>query len=224
MTNPALDSEHPVHHSHQSFGEVFDEYKQLVIGELGSDKFGVYVSCFCESGDLLSQWRAYGSDHGYAIEIEADALPDAAQRLPMLGAAADLVQVRYGERAAADVVEGALRKVWGDTNLGHYGVHAHFMALQLTAMLATIKHPGFQEEREWRLVAALEGEEERVQFRATPMAIVPYVEVPLPRDAIRSIRVGPGRHVDVRANGVRRLLASIGSDADVLVSTVPLRT
>jgi hypothetical protein len=27
----------------------------------------VYVACFCEEGDLLSQWRAYGPSGGYAI-------------------------------------------------------------------------------------------------------------------------------------------------------------
>ena len=118
-----------------------------------------------------------------------------------------------------------MRDVSEDTNLGHPGVHAHHMALRLTAMLAGVKHPGFQEEREWRVVAAFEWEEpEFVKFRSTPMAIVPYVEVLLPKAAIVSIRVGPGRHVDVREAGVRRLLRKLESDVPVLHSEVPLRT
>lgn len=137
----------------------------------------------------------------------------------------ELTQVRYGRDAAADVVATAMREMAMDTNLGHLGVHAHFMALQLTAMLAHIKHPGFHEEREWRMVAAFEWESPKLtNFRSTPMAIVPYIEIPLPKEAIVAIRVGPGRHVDVREAGVRRLLRTLDCDVPVLHSEVPLRT
>jgi hypothetical protein len=43
------------------------------------------------------------------------------------------------------------------------------------------------------------------------MAIVPYIELPLERDAIVSVRVGPGNNVDVREAGVRRLLKTWGA-------------
>jgi hypothetical protein len=221
--NPALQPGHHLHHVAQSFGEDFARYKTLVAEELDSLHFPVYVTCFCESGDLLSQWRAYGSDHGYAIEVKADALKTAAQQIagyvPL-----SLMQVRYGRDAATDVVSTAMQEMSKDTNLGHWGVHAHYMALRLTALLAGVKHPGFQEEREWRVVAAFEEDPKFVEFRSTPMAIVPYIEIPLPMDAIVTIRVGPGRHVDVREAGVRRLLRKVGCNAPVEHSEVPLRT
>jgi hypothetical protein len=56
------------------------------------------------------------------------------------------------------------------------------------------------------------------------MAIVPYIEIAFPHDSIVSVRVGPGRHVEVRQQGVQRLLRSLGYDAEVLRSDVPLRT
>jgi hypothetical protein len=221
----ALPPGHPAHDDPQSFEMEFTGYKELVAKDLLSPDFPVYVTCFCESGDLLSQWRAYGSDHGYAIEVKADALKTAVQQIPGEPPEASLMQVGYGQDAAADVVSTAMRDLSKDTNLGHYGVHAHYMALHLTAMLAGVKHPGFQEEREWRVVAAFEWEmAEEVKFRSTPMAIVPYIEVPLRQDAIVSIRVGPGRHVDVREAGVRRLLRTVDRDVPVLHSEVPLRT
>jgi len=55
------------------------------------------------------------------------------------------------------------------------------------------------------------------------MAIVPYIEVQLPSDAIVTVRVGPGNSTDVREAGVRRLLKSFSSSATVLRSDVPLR-
>ena len=61
-------------------GEVFDDLKPselmrkiltIVTDNPQSRGFDVYTSCFCESGDLLSQWRAYaGHGTGYAIEFD----------------------------------------------------------------------------------------------------------------------------------------------------------
>src|SRR5215211_7755183 len=36
-----------------------------------SSTYHIYATCFCEDGDLLSQWRAYGGDGGYAIGFRA---------------------------------------------------------------------------------------------------------------------------------------------------------
>jgi hypothetical protein len=188
-------------------------------------------ACFCESGDLLSQWRGYGMDHGYAVELSADALREALARIPTYPDATGLFQVRYGYDAADSVVESALQVVAG-FNLNHPGVKAHYSALAVSSMLAQLKHPGFAEEHEWRAVVGLEiydeswgvGDREPTSFRSTPRAIVPYVELPLELGAITSIRVGPGENADVREAGVRRLLKALGSNATVTRSEVPLRT
>src|SRR6266540_4888350 len=81
VDNPTLQPGHFLHDVARSFGEEFAGYKELVSKDLLSPNFPVYVTCFCESGDLLSQWRAYGSDHGYAIEVKADALVTAVQQI-----------------------------------------------------------------------------------------------------------------------------------------------
>jgi Protein of unknown function (DUF2971) len=181
-------------------------------------------------GDLLSQWRGYGKEHGYVVELRIDALHDALTRIPAYPAATGLFQVRYGHAAADSVVKSALQEV-STFNLNHPGVKARYSALALSSMLAQIKHPGLAEEHEWRVVVGLqildESENARDRqptlFRSTPRAIVPYIKVPLGRDAIASIRVGPGENTDVREAGVRRLLKALGSNAAVTHSEVPLR-
>jgi hypothetical protein len=179
--NPALQPGHPLHDVAEDFAETFVGYKELVAKELNSPDFAVYVTCFCESGDLLSQWRAYGSDHGYAIEVKADALKTAVQQLAGYSQGMSLMQVRYGREAAADVVAAAMRGISEDTNLGHVGVHAHYMALRLTAMLAGVKDPGFQEEREWRVVAAFEWEAPDEKFDRRQWPSCPTSKLPCPR-------------------------------------------
>jgi hypothetical protein len=232
MKNPVLDPAHFAYEMGEGAVETFARYQGYVLDALNSAEFGVYVACFCQSGDLLSQWRGYGTDHGYAIELKTDALTTALGGFSTYPPAKGLAQVRYGSDAAADVVSRAVEGV-GDFNLNHPGVKAEYKALHLAALLATIKHPGFREEKEWRLFAAFERYQqgpmvdpvshEPTRFRSTPMAIVPYIEVQLPSDAIVTVRVGPGNSTDVREAGVRRLLKSLGSNATVLRSDVPLR-
>jgi hypothetical protein len=203
---------------------TFGPYKALLRDELAARRNPVYVSCFCEAGDLLSQWRAYGGDHGYAIELEASRLTEAFVGdwvAPWSG----LHRVRYGAEQASDLVAEAMGLVMLDTNLGHYGVHAHYMALQLSARVAAIKQGGFDVEREWRLVVAEEDRHEETEFRANKWAVVPYINVRCPLDAIVSVRVGPGEHATVRKQGVERLLTSLGlSTSMAKLSELLLRT
>lgn len=229
MENPVTRPEHQAHKHGEPAVETFARYQEFVLDELKDSEFGVYVTCFCESGDLLSQWRGYGKDHGYAIEITKDALHNAVSEIPTYPPASGLFKVSYGLEAARSVVENAVQQV-ADFNLNHPGVKAHYSALAVSSMLAQAKHPGFSEEREWRLVVGLEVLEESILggkptlYRPTPMAIVPYLEIPLPRESIISIRVGPGDNSEVRAGGLRRLLKTLGSHATVTYSEVPLRS
>jgi hypothetical protein len=103
----------------------------------------------------------------------------------------------------------------------------------VAARLATVKHPAFAEEREWRLLTVFhdrygEGHglhsDPEASFRPSPMAIVPYIEVPLTLGSIVSIRVGPGGSAGVREKGVRRFLRALRSNASVLQADVPLRS
>jgi hypothetical protein len=50
-----------------------------------------YLVCFCKSGDLLSQWRGYGTSGGYALGLNDDALAGLSKDRVML------VSVSYDE-------------------------------------------------------------------------------------------------------------------------------
>lgn len=225
IASPAEDPAHFLHEHRADFARIFDQYKDLVGRELSARKFPVYVACFCESPDLLSQWRAYGAEHAYAIEFDRELLEKAIQNIAGYDRGKRLSQIVYGRAAATSLLASAVRDIQADTNLGHLGVHAHYMALNLTATIAAIKHPGFSEEREWRAIVALEREEPaQVRFRASPHAILPYIEIPFGLEAIVGVRIGPGRHAELRRQGLQRLLRAVGSAAQVSASDVPLRT
>jgi len=231
MESPTRNPSHWAYEHGDAAHETFDRYRELTLEELANDPFGVYVTCFCEEGDLLSQWRAYGSEHGYAVEINVRAIQQAVRNLLLAPpTAGGVVNVRYGPDAAVAAATDAVAAV-EEFNLNHPGVKAHYKALELATILATVKHPGFSEEREWRLFAGFEahhlqgpGSPTPMQFRATGMALVPYISIDLPRESFISIRVGPGDSPEVRAAGVRRLLTHYGMTAEVVASEVPYRT
>jgi hypothetical protein len=234
MENPVRDPGHFAHKYGDPAIETFSRYQAMVLDELPTPEVGVYVTCFCELGDMLSQWRGYGKDHGYALEITTAGLERALEEsaIPRYARATGLFKVQYGREAAASIVESAVQEVAG-FNLNHPGVKAHHAADVLNSLLAQVKHPGFSEEQEWRLVVGVDILDETrhpiavgepTLYRSTPMAIVPYIELPLDRDSIVSVRVGPGGNVAVRETGVQRLLKNLGCTASVTRSDVPLRS
>ena len=94
---------------------------------------------------------------------------------------------------------------------GHSGEQRQVLAqghtelqFNLLRIAPLLKHEGFSEEREWRLVLPIEAirlpSRHPFQFRATPNTLVPYIAYPLNKEnqegpiTCRSVIVGPGGH------------------------------
>ena len=201
----------------------------------------VYVACFCEHSDLLSQWRGYGSSGGYAIGFRSEHLPVPAPTLaevPLIGTdgqvtrvldssqppESSLIQVRYGKSAITPMIDQVLKEI-AQRPRGHPGSAGWAEAVLLAVpALAGIKHEAFAEEHEWRLLTAEVGTRP-TGFRVTPLGLVPYIELPLNlHEALHEIVVGPGNHSDVRMLGVARLLQHLGlPDVPIRSSSAPYR-
>jgi hypothetical protein len=224
MPSPASDPQHPQHNVQESFGRDFEEYRSALLRDLDRMVFPVYVACFCEKDDLLSQWRGYGADQGYAVEFVGGLGAIPAAQPPDGPAEVRLEKVAYGDAAIEQTVQTAIRAIELDRSIGHPGPHAHSMALELSVLMATAKHPGFSEEQEWRLIVAdaFRGTMD-VQFRVGTNSLIPYVAIPICPRSIVGIRVGPGRHQKLRAEGIRRLAEERELEVDVSLSQIPFR-
>lgn len=230
MSSPTLREDHWAHELGERAVLTFEKYKGFVLDGVAAGNLGVYVVCFCESGDLLSQWRGYGKNEGYVIEFRADALQEGHKDIGAYPEATGLFPVGYGEEAVNDGVTRAIAAV-ELFNLNHPGVKASYKALTVAAILATIKHPGFSEEQEWRLITAfqdIQGEgfglhSIPTKFRPSAAGFSPYIELSIPMDAVVSVRVGPGDRAEIREAAVRRFLKSVKSKAAVLPATIPFR-
>jgi hypothetical protein len=205
----------------------------------------VYVSCFCESGDLLSQWRGYGERGRYALGYSSESLSRITKgRLA-------LVKVNYSQRDHEQHIRDLVSR-WRtqlenaplqDEDDRSRWIGELIFAEAFTALAVGFKDPAFAEEREWRLVyryssrSTSEGAQLDdglgLQFDVVVRGnlLVPYVTLGAPdgeagRLPPSRIVVGPTRDPVLAGYAVERSLKLLGYPSNsvrVDHSAVPLR-
>jgi hypothetical protein len=205
----------------------------------------VYVACFCGKDDLLSQWRGYpGAGGGYAIGFNTASL---------VQAGGVLRQVVYHRETQHQMLQGLLKPAC-ETIKGLAEPAATLsdkeFARAVQPLLAPLamsflecsfcfKHPGFDEEAEWRLIYVAMRERslplsertrqfwpavglpvpstEGLRMRPTATGLVPYIERHLARPgrtgetpAIRDVVVGPTAHRKLAREATAQLLGREG--------------
>lgn len=204
--------------------------------------YRVFVACFCESGDLLSQWRGYaeeggGYSVGFTFSNDCQIRTESGHTYKP-----NLRKVLYNrdqqERLVEDYLEGVC-EAWRQHETGSESdLHRRAASLALHLMntlmdwIVSFKHPGFEEENEWRLVRMLKGMKEaepHVKFRPSDGLLVPYVEAPLLKREegdggetvhyfpLSEIHYGPTLPSD-RANlSIQSLLSTAGRQGDAKI-------
>ncbi len=201
-----------------------------------SRRVDAFSVSFCEDGDLLSQWRAYGSfGAGYAIGFDLRNAPHL-----QIGRA---IKVEYDfahlEPLALDLlsiyVEASekWRSVINDMCREDGGYALRWLSLGF-------KDRGYHEEKETRVLVSpndreddLFREEAPLRFRARGPDVVPYIPMllqplrdgfPAPKLPIRSIVTGPGVDYQRNRSSLEQLLRYLGyHGVDIGRSVIPFR-
>ncbi|MFD0034910.1 DUF2971 domain-containing protein [Streptomyces sp. NPDC127172] len=161
---------------------------------LPSTPLHVYVACFCEEGDLLSQWRGYGGAGGYSVGFNRGALRGVTEG----HSRGEFMKICYDFR---DAVEFFASEFFPEYL--HRGITLMDDYLKPLTM---IKNPAFREEREWRIMVPREEILDDVKFRAGPIGVTPYIEIQFAPEAVSDVIVGPGNSSNERMSGIRQLL------------------
>ena len=213
--------------------EMLDQLK-------GIESINVCVVSFTTARDQLSQWRAYGGSHGYALGFRPASLTRAEWlRFQLMrceycaeeqkAIVEDLVKGRLRlERrvSAGEQVDAARRKHQFIDPLDSIGE-------SILKIAPALKHESFREEQEWRLVSRPISAS-CLKFRPGSSTLVPYCECQLsgedPEGAkveavLEEIVVGPCPDMDQAVSAVQQLLYSRSlKDCRVSRSSIPYRT
>lgn len=212
------------------FGQLYSRLDG-VLESLALRHDAFVFSMSADSGDVLSQWRAYSrSGNAYAIGFDSEALMKAAPR------GSHLSSCQYEEPRQRELVglllddtEGALN---ADVIAGKTEEEALLRALAVFAIgfvlvAPLLKHRSFREEKEWRLtLPVISAWDQGVEFRDAGTLLVPYCNIHLPAEKlpINEVVVGPTPHPDLEARAVSALLTVAGlPGARVRKSEIPYR-
>jgi hypothetical protein len=202
---------------------------QTLFTHTNSTHSPICVICFCERGDLLSQWRGYAGDgYGYSLAFSPSKLEIIRGNWFLLGKCIyDLeLQKEIVNESLEYILAGKPRPIHAEQNNGQT------LPKELTAFSdiwpvftygAFFKHPSFQEEQEWRLVSTTPYPP---LFRKGKSMIIPYTPLRIncvPNDGIDHVFVGPCPHMQLSVRSVSDMLILKGFYVGVHPSSIPFR-
>jgi hypothetical protein len=209
---------------------IITELKRPVRGALGW-----FVACFTEDGDDLSQWRGYGGgEGGYSIEFDSIHLRGMSHQQQVFLGKIEYDEVKQNaffddllKQTISFFLDGIekqrapTREDWANDFLACWSWHVALFA-------PMIKHPKFKEEREWRLLYPFNDEAiPRMRYLQRSSMLTKHVPIRLmmqdekPRLPLKSVIVGPCRHVDISKISVGDLLRTYEYAVSVFATKIP---
>lgn len=175
------------------------------------DNQEIYVACFCEKGDLLSQWKGYSRfGDGYAIGFPTSQLSKYQRKSPYFHI--KFLPVIYDKNRQVEIVKTECHYIleYVETILNDFSSSKDFEPKQFQDRLLTtagqclgdyliyesirFKAKAFEEEHEWRAVYVStpplndwEEMEKHLKFRVAGSHIVPYVELDVAPSAQKEV-------------------------------------
>lgn len=193
----------------------------------------VYICCFCEKDNLLSQWRGY-AENGGGIGIEFDhqgftpfSGPDSLHGLMRLW------KVFYDPVQQEKIVRNCID--YPNWPQASEAGRIRYIVDALQFFMPTFKNADFREEQERRLIfTPIPGAPIRPKLRSRRGLLVPYYSLRelagVPAGAagfrlpIKSVLIGPGPHRALNVESARMLLDNNGyAGVAVDASTTPYR-
>ncbi len=201
----------------------------------GLNDINIFATCFCEDGDLLSQWRGYAeAGGGSAIGFDSHALEELASpnRFTLGKCIYDPVQQRAIMEEAIthrikEQLAGQTERSWTFKPLDHGK-----LAEDLFRIGVFFKDQKFDEEKEWRLVSPVLTFREALYFRPGRSMITPYYKISIGNKGslpITRVVVAPCPHMQLATSALNMLLMKHGMRGPmsgqqiVFASKIPLR-
>jgi hypothetical protein len=188
----------------------------------------LYVACFSNAKNKLSQWRAYGSESGsFSIGFDSGELKEyAAEHHTDFEHC--VYQKDQQESRVHFVIEHALAdyrsrlekadKVSADS-MPPVDIAINFFLQDFTKYMPILKDESYIDEKEYRLIRHY-GELKHVLFRKGRSTVIPYIELDLPQEknilSVREIFVGPTPNPELAVHAIKQLMEKEWIDPTVV--------
>lgn len=221
----------------QAHKQLFAEYQKMVGSRLDEiERFrseSVFTLSFSAKPDLLSQWRGYcPENNGYCVIYDVDMLLESVKAV---FPEAYLFKCVYEDEAKKGPLREILNRNWSDFLQAESAKSrreiTERIATEIRLLAAHFKDTSFSEEQERRIVVVYEYfGANQLKFRAGRSSIIPYLELPAPRAAVKKIIVGPNRNQSLATRALEAFLETryeqpifVGGP-EVVKSEIPYRS
>ena len=227
LTKPLEVGEKIVENLIQDSTSLGETHKDLLESGLKQLKFwrdvNLCVASFCEEGDLLSQWRGYGSfGSAFSVGFKTEKIEEAISKNGF-----ELVQSKYFDEAGySEAVDHIFWSAVAES-VKSYNKNPDFPGMFLKT-IAGIKLKCFQEEKEWRIISSQPLQNDKLMFRLGKSMLIPYYALPLDSSSIVEIVIGPCQHPGLVKSAINSLASKYNlmniMDIDrIRVSSIPYR-
>lgn len=216
-----------------------DNYAELVINTLFSS-IRPYIACFCQAEEretfyngLLSQWRGYGIDGGYAIQFNKNKLRENLIESYSLEDVSYSIDNQFKDKLINSIESFNIRFLTFLDEMLEFnsmipsplsGVSKKAIECLFEYTIQTKSHH-FNEEREVRLSIHDSLISNEVKYFSRNGLIVPYKETDKTAldltSCIEGIIIGPSPRTADRYNSVQQLLQNNGIIAPIRISEIP---
>jgi hypothetical protein len=201
------------------------------------DYDGLFVASFSakDEGDSLGHWRGYAGLHsGYSLGFYREGLDSINSETRLIACCYDkhkqlkklkVIIDKYLSIAKIKISSNDYEAFVAFVLRSSLGADA---AMEVASLSASLKHPAFKEEQEWRLVVGpWPSNSKRICYRPGERVIIPYVKIGF-KDAglpLKHIIVGPGPHQKRNVSSLHQMLMEQEfKGVEVIPSKVPFRT
>ena len=222
----------------ESGNVIIDDVLNQYFLEQTSWEYNAYISCFTEHDTdedglgRLSMWRAYGGDNGIAIVFDPRKYAENLEEKYKIY----LTPVAYlTDKELAKEVEELAVNININKDFLHEVkqrdpkiLHNWLMAV-LRFAIVSIKHPGFKEEKEWRLVGHGQDLDRGMEVVALDGIIQPVFKLDINHfeEILKNIIIGPTQYENVIHKGFEKILKDkddlLKPDKLIISSRIPYR-
>lgn len=190
--------------------EAMDEWRMgyEMNADLHNSKL-TYVACFTEKKDCLSQWRGYADDgRGMALGFDKKVLEQLSKSMKFN---LEFAKVIYNETEQETNVDRLVKEILKIVEEKGAGIAGLELNSNFKMEFPFYKHPGFEEEEEWRLVLTAHpfGREMKVgnmkfsepKYRVSNGKLISYRELcfsDIKEDFVKEIWIGSKADVELR--------------------------